>query len=191
MRALAALLLCLVTPATLGNTAVERDALRHFLEATIDRASSFEDRFDAEVWLVDMSGRLATYIQDPDARLTLLETVHFYALQSNLPPELVLAVIEVESGFDRFAVSRVGAQGLMQVMPFWKNEIGRPADNLTDIRTNLSYGCRILEFYLRQEQGRLREALARYNGSKGSRVYPDKVETAWRTRWKMEPLSWY
>jgi soluble lytic murein transglycosylase-like protein len=168
----------------------DRDALRDFLDATINRASSFEDRFDAEVWLVDMSARLSPFVEDPDARLALLETVHFYARQSDLPPELVLAVIQVESHFDRFAISRVGAQGLMQVMPFWKEEIGRPEDNLTDMHTNLSYGCRILEFYLQQENGRLATALARYNGSAGSRVYTDKVENAWRRHWRTAPLNW-
>ncbi len=178
--------------AALANSAqpAEREALRQFLDDTINRASSFEDRFDAEVWLVDMSARLAPFVPDADARLKLLETVHFYARQSELPPELVLAVIQVESHFDRFAISRVGAQGLMQVMPFWKNEIGRPDDNLTDVHTNLSYGCRILEFYLRKENGRLATALARYNGSGGSRVYTDKVENAWRRHWRTEPLDW-
>lgn len=185
------LLLFLLIPAALGNTPGERDALRRFLEATVSESSSFEDRFDAEVWFVDMSTRLAPFVRNPDRRLKLLKTVHHYAMQSGLPPDLVLAVIDVESRFDRFAVSRAGAQGLMQVMPFWKDEIGRPADNLTDVRTNLSYGCRILEFYLKQEQGRLTRALARYNGSLGSSVYPDKVEAAWRARWKMTPLEWY
>ena len=168
----------------------EHEELRQFLDSTINRATSFEDRFDAEVWLLDMSNRLVQYVPDTDRRLALLENIHFYASQSDLPPELVLAVIEVESHFDRFAVSRVGAQGLMQVMPFWKEEIGRPGDNLTDIRTNLSYGCRILEFYLRQEDGRLATALARYNGSAGSRVYTDKVEAAWRRNWRTAPLDW-
>ncbi len=168
----------------------ERVELRQFLDSTINRATSFEDRYDAEVWLLDMSNRLSIYVKDPDQRLALLETIHYHARQSDLPPELVLAVIEVESHFDRFAVSRVGAQGLMQVMPFWKDEIGRPEDNLTDIRTNLSYGCRILQFYLQKEDGRLATALARYNGSAGSRVYTDKVERAWRSHWRTEPLNW-
>jgi soluble lytic murein transglycosylase-like protein len=191
MRALLAAILLALVPAAQGSSGAEREALRQFLESTINRATSFEDRFDAEVWLVDMSSRLAPYVPQATDRLALLETVHFHALQSGLPPELVLAVIEVESSFDRFAISRVGAQGLMQVMPFWKDEIGRPTDNLTDISTNLSYGCRILEFYLKQEQGRLAPALARYNGSAGSNVYPDRVEAAWRARWRMAPLTWY
>jgi soluble lytic murein transglycosylase-like protein len=173
-----------------GGNPAEQTELREFLRQTIGRADSFEDRFDAEVWLVDMSARLKDFQPEPRARLQLLKDIHAAASNSGLQPELVLAVIEVESHFDRFAVSRVGAQGLMQVMPFWKNEIGRREDNLTDIRTNLSYGCRILQFYLEKEKGRLSTALARYNGSYGSRVYSDKVEAAWRRRWRLEPLDW-
>jgi soluble lytic murein transglycosylase-like protein len=168
----------------------EHEQLRRFLDQTINRSSSFEDRFDAEVWLLDMGNRLKHLVPRSADRLRLLEAVHRHASESQLPPELVLAVIEVESHFDRFAISKSGAQGLMQVMPFWNDEIGRPGDNLTDIMTNLSYGCRILQFYLKQEKGRLSTALARYNGSAGSRVYSDKVENAWRRRWRMEPLDW-
>jgi len=170
--------------------AEDRAALRAFLQANIASSDSFEDRFAAEVWLVDMSGRLSRFIQEPAARLELLRQVHSFAKRSNLAPELVLAVIEVESAFDRFAISRAGAQGLMQVMPFWKAEIGRPEDNLTQNATNLEYGCRILEFYLRREQGDLRAALAAYNGSSGQRWYSDRVERAWRQRWRTEPLRW-
>jgi soluble lytic murein transglycosylase-like protein len=102
----------------------------------------------------------------------------------------VLSLIEVESHFDRFAISRVGAQGMMQVMPFWKNEIGRPDDNLTLNKTNFAYGCRILQFYLQREKGDLHKGLARYNGSVGRRVYSDKVYRAWRDHWRTEPLDW-
>ncbi len=184
------LALALATPAAHPEAGGEHEALRQFLEQSISDSDSFEDRFDAEVWLLDMSTRLERYIGDPAARLDLLQDVHRHATRSQLPPELVLAVIEVESHFDRFAVSRAGAQGLMQVMPFWKDEIGRPDDNLTLISTNLSYGCRILQFYLQRENGRLSTALARYNGSYGSRRYSDKVERAWRERWRAEPLDW-
>jgi soluble lytic murein transglycosylase-like protein len=192
MRALV-LLLLLVRPG-LGHAEIpapEHERLRSFLEATINNADSFQDRFDAEVWLVDMSARLVSFLPDSKQRLSMLEEVHRHARRSQLPPGLVLALIEVESHFDHYAISRSGAQGLMQVMPFWKDEIGRPADNLTKITTNLSYGCRILQFYLQQEDGRLTTALARYNGSVGSTVYSDKVEAAWRRRWKMEPLKWH
>jgi soluble lytic murein transglycosylase-like protein len=168
----------------------EREALRQFLEHTVRGADSFEDRFDAEVWLVDMSGRLSRYVKDPQQRLDLLRAIHAAATEAGLPPELVLAVIEVESHFDRFAISRVGAQGMMQVMPFWKDEIGRPDDNLTDNLTNFEYGCRILQFYLEREKGHLHKALARYNGSVGKRIYSDKVYLAWRRHWRTTPLNW-
>jgi soluble lytic murein transglycosylase-like protein len=168
----------------------EREALRQFLEHTVRGADSFEDRFDAEVWMVDMSGRLSRFVSDPTHRLELLRDIHAAATRAQLPPELVLSVIEVESHFDRFAISRVGAQGMMQVMPFWKDEIGRPDDNLTDNRTNFEYGCRILQFYLQREKGHLRRALARYNGSLGSFRYSDKVYRAWKSRWRTTPLPW-
>jgi soluble lytic murein transglycosylase-like protein len=191
-RSLLFCLLLTLSATTMGATSAdEHDRLRVFLDQAINQSQSFEDRFAAEVWLVDMSARLAKMVPQADARMELLESIHRFASHSSLPPELVLAVIQVESSFDRFAVSRSGAQGLMQVMPFWKNEIGRPRDNLTDINTNLSYGCRILQFYLQQENGRLSTALARYNGSAGSTRYSDKVEAAWRGHWKMEPLNWH
>ncbi|WP_372749426.1 lytic transglycosylase domain-containing protein [Litorivivens sp.] len=158
--------------------------LRAFLLDTINEASSFKDRFDAEVWLLDMSGRLERFIDDPQHRLDLLRAVHQEAQAANLKPDLVLALIEVESAFDRFAVSSAGAQGLMQVMPFWKNEIGRPEDNLTDPYTNLRYGCRILQFYVEKEKGNLMHALARYNGSYGKYWYPRRVMDAWDRRWR-------
>lgn len=169
---------------------LEREELRSFLEQTISSADSFADRYDAEVWLIDMSARLERFVKDPEYRLTLLQDIHFYAKRADLPPELVMAVIEVESHFDRFAVSRVGAQGMMQVMPFWKDEIGRPEDNLTLQKANLDYGCRILQFYLQRKDGDLHRALAAYNGSTGSRVYSDKVYRAWNKHWRTEPLDW-
>ncbi|MGK0500928.1 MAG: soluble lytic murein transglycosylase-like protein, partial [Oceanicoccus sp.] len=161
----------------------QKTELRNFLKSTISQADSFDDRFDAEVWLVDMSGRLQRFIKDPKQRLELLRAVHREATKANLKPDLVLALIQIESYFDPYAISRVGAQGLMQVMPFWKNEIGRPEDNLTDINTNLSYGCRILQFYLKKEKGNWMNALARYNGSYGKYWYPEKVMDAWRKHW--------
>lgn len=164
----------------------EHDELRQFLKKTISAADSFEDRFDAEVWLVDMSGRLSKFVKDPKKRLRMLKAIHREATKAELKPDLVLALIEIESHFDRFAISRVGAQGLMQVMPFWKKEIGRPQDNLTDIDTNLSYGCRILQYYLQREKGNLMNALARYNGSYGKYWYPEKVMDAWKRRWYVE-----
>lgn len=159
-------------------------ALRALLLDTISNSDSFEDRFDAEVWLVSMSARLQPFITDPAERLDFLRQVHKYARAHSLQPSLVLAVIEVESHFDRYAVSHAGAMGVMQIMPFWKNEIGRPDDNLIDLETNLQYGVTILRHYLNKEQGRWPEALARYNGSLGSYRYAIKVMDAWEKRWK-------
>lgn len=186
--------LAAITVFTIGGSAAadveDTAALRRFLESTIARSDSFRDRFAAEVWLVDMSTRLSPFISSPEQRLQLLNLIHRAALRSDLPPELVLAVIEVESAFNRFAVSRAGAQGLMQVMPFWRREIGRPDDNLTDNPTNLDYGCRILQFYRDREDGDLHRALAAYNGSSGSRRYSNKVYRAWQERWRTGPLPW-
>ncbi|GAA6131834.1 lytic transglycosylase domain-containing protein [Halopseudomonas sabulinigri] len=157
--------------------------LKAALMRTVAQAESFNDRFDAEVWLLDMSTRLAPFIKDENERLTMLRLVHREARQAKLKPDLVIAVMHTESLFDRYALSSVGAQGVMQVMPFWKAELGRPEDNLIDLATNLRYGCAILKFYLDKEHGNLRRALARYNGSLGSSRYPDKVLDYWYTYW--------
>lgn len=165
--------------------ATPRDAAESGLQRLLEQevAESFADEYDATVWLMDMSARLAPFIASEEERLELLETVHREAKAANLQPDLVLALIQVESRFDRFAVSRVGAQGLMQIMPFWKHELGRPNDNLTDVATNIRYGCRILQFYLQKERGNLTRALARYNGSVGKTWYPNLVFGAWQQRW--------
>jgi len=161
----------------------ERAEMRAFLHDAINKSDSFADRFDAEVWLLDMSTRLAKYLPDPEERLELLRSIHREAKRAHLKPDLVLALIQVESRFDRFAVSRVGAQGLMQVMPFWKKELGHPEDNLTETNTNLRYGCQILRYYMEKESGNWRTALARYNGSYGQNWYPARVMDVWRDRW--------
>jgi soluble lytic murein transglycosylase-like protein len=157
--------------------------LRTVLMKTVNESDSFDDRFAAEVWLVDMSGRLKRYIKDPQARLELLKRVHAEATRAEIEPELVMSLIHAESAFKRFAISSVGAQGLMQVMPFWKKEIGRPNDNLTNVETNLRYGCTILKHYIDKEKGNLVRALARYNGSLGKTKYPEKVLRFWQDYW--------
>lgn len=157
--------------------------LRALLMEAVSEADSFADHFDAQVWLLDMSTRMRRYIPDEQERLRFLRLVHSEAKRAELKPDLVLAVIHVESLFDRYALSRAGAQGIMQVMPFWKAEIGRPEDNLIDLATNLRYGCTILKYYLDKEKGNLRRALARYNGSLGSHRYPDKVQDYWYQFW--------
>jgi len=179
------LILATLLPATvMANTPQQPDdELRELLIQAIEEADSFNDRFEAEVWLLDMSSRLVKRIPDDAMRIQLLKRVHYEARRVDLPPELVLAVIQVESNFDPWAISVVGARGLMQIMPFWLDEIGRPDDNLFDMATNLRMGCTILRHYLDKEKGKLGRALARYNGSLGSFRYPDKVFRALRDRW--------
>lgn len=168
-----------------ANASEERDpVLRELLREAAAQADSFDDRFDAQVWLADMSQRLGDRIESPEERVEILKRVHYEATRADLAPELVLAVIDVESNFDRFAVSHAGARGLMQVMPFWLDEIGRPDDNLFHIETNLRLGCTILKYYLDMEDGDLQRALARYNGSIGKRWYSNRVLDKLRLRWR-------
>jgi len=157
--------------------------LREVLRAAASDTGIFTDRFDAEVWLTDMSRRLQRQVKNPEERVKILKLVHLEASRVELPPELILAVIETESNFDRYAISVAGAIGLMQIMPFWLDEIGRPDDNLLHIETNLRYGCTILRFYLDKEKGDLRRALGRYNGSLGKRKYPNKVIDKLSKKW--------
>jgi len=173
-----------IAPAALAATQERPDAeLRRILVEAIRSSDSFEDRFDAEVWLTDMSRRLAPRVQDPGERLTILKAVHYEAQRAGIEPELVLAIIDVESNYDRFAISTAGAQGLMQIMPFWLEEIGQPDDNLFHVRTNLRLGCTIFSYYLKREKGNLQRALARYNGSVGKAWYPGRVFSSLSGRW--------
>jgi soluble lytic murein transglycosylase-like protein len=179
------LLLWLAIPAKAQPLAPDADPeLRAALIEAVEASDSFGDRFDAEVWLLDMSGRLKRFMPDDTERLEFLRLVHTEARRANLSPEMVLALIEVESRFDRFAISSAGALGFMQVMPFWLNELGRPDDNLFNPQTNLRYGCTILRHYLDRERDALTPALARYNGSYGKTWYPQRVFRAFHGRWR-------
>jgi soluble lytic murein transglycosylase-like protein len=149
-------------------------------------AMAFRSSADAQRWLSAMEERLARRMPDRKQRLELLRTVHYEATRARLDPQLVLGVIEVESGFRKYAVSRAGARGYMQVMPFWVKMIGQPGHNLFHLRTNLAYGCAILRHYLDVEKGDYFRALGRYNGSLGRPEYPNLVLAAWRGRWKYD-----
>ena len=161
--------------------------VRAGLQASIaDRPApqhGFKDSSAAVDWLTEMSHRLEPKMSNFDSRVEFLRTVHFEAIRARLDPQLVLAVIQVESNFRKYAISRSGARGYMQVMPFWVGLIGRPGDNLFSLRNNLRYGCVILKYYLDAEKGNLHRALARYNGSLGRSDYPDLVIGAWRSTW--------
>lgn len=169
--------------------------LREAFINAVQNTNSFADRYDAEVWLVDMDTRMRPFLADTDKRMRILQAVHREATRTGLPPELVLSVIEVESRFDNYAISYASALGLMQIMPFWLDEIkkldayknlvdaGRLNDNLFDIDTNIWFGCTILKHYLQVEKGSLWKALARYNGSVGKNWYPARVFRARDKHW--------
>jgi len=160
--------------------------------AVADQAApklAFASRQEAQFWLTEMSDRLEKKIPDADARREFLSTVHYESVRAGLDPHLVLSLIEVESGFNKYAVSRVGARGYMQVMPFWVKAIGTQEHNLFHLRINLRYGCTILRHYVDMEKGNLYRALGRYNGSLGQAEYPNMVKTAWHKHWTAPVLT--
>lgn len=160
------------------------------LRQAVEDQTSFADGLDALMWLAEMSDRLEPLIPDPYYRVSLMKSIHAEATRAGLSPSLVLAVIQVESSFDRFAVSRSGARGLMQVMPFWKKEIGHPDDDLFYPPTNLRYGCTILRYYMDRFDNKMASALAQYNGSLGMDTgYAQKVLSAYRDRWRPVDLT--
>jgi len=140
-----------------------------------------------QAWLAEMDKRLTRRIPDEDARMEFLQTVYYEATRAGLDPELMLGLIQVESGFKKYAVSSVGARGYTQVMPFWQKVIGTPEHNLFHLRTNLRYGALILRHYIDMEKGDLYRALGRYNGSLGKPEYPTLVVSAWRKNWRFTP----
>ena len=151
-----------------------------------DRASpqlAFESQAEGAAWPAEMSKRLEKHIPDDITRQDFLVTVHYEAKRAGLDPQLVLGLIQVESRFNKYAVSKAGARGYMQVMPFWTKLIGDGNQNLFGLRTNLRYGCTILRHYLNIEHGDLSRALARYNGTLGKSHYSDKVLRAWSGKW--------
>lgn len=150
---------------------------------------AFETEAEARRWLRAMSRRLVDRIPDRQTREAFLVTVHYEAKRAGLDPQLVLGVIQVESNFRKYAVSRAGARGYMQVMPFWRELIGSHDHNLFHLRTNLRYGCVILRHYLDLEKGNLYRALGRYNGSLGRPEYPNLVVRAWQRDWNYPTQS--
>ena len=192
MIRLAALLLLAPLAAWAGAQQYEplADAVRQRLSTQVsDRAPPimhFKSSSDGQRWLAEMDARLERRIPDRKQRLELLRTVHYEALRARLDPQLVLGVIEVESGFRKYAVSKSGARGFMQVMPFWTDLIGSSKQNLFHMRTNVAYGCTILRHYLDVEKGDYFRALGRYNGSLGRAEYPNLVLSAWKGRWKYD-----
>jgi soluble lytic murein transglycosylase-like protein len=160
--------------------------LRSIVQQAMETAPCFADKYDSAVWFALQEPRLRKYVKDTDERMLILETAYCEAHRPNeqrLPPGLILAVMDVESHFDHWAISSAGAVGLMQVMPFWPGKLGMEPHQLTQIAANMRMGCAILRYYLKQEKNDWHKALARYNGSTGSRKYSNLVVTRWTTRW--------
>ncbi len=151
--------------------------------------AGFATQYAKDSWLNDMSRRLEKRLPDRKFRMDFLSTVHYEATRAGLDPQLVLGLVEVESGFKKYAVSHAGARGYMQVMPFWVKEIGTEGQDLFHLRTNLRYGCTILRYYLDMEKGNLYRALGRYNGSLGRPEYPNMVRAAWQDHWAHRQAS--
>jgi soluble lytic murein transglycosylase-like protein len=175
-----------VPPRSAAPAAQRDPELRAVVQQAITQAQCFADQFDSAVWYTLMEPKLRRFVKDDKERLEILQTVYCEAHEngaSALPPGLIMAVLDVESGFDRWAVSSAGAVGLMQVMPFWPEQLGMRRYELTRIVPNLHMGCAILRFYLDSERRDVRRALERYNGSIGRRDYPDRVIVRWTTYW--------
>jgi soluble lytic murein transglycosylase-like protein len=174
-------------PAVWGG-AQQMEALSASVRTMLSRAVSEPGSAgpaDAETraWIDRHRDRVSARFPDDKGRREFLTVVRYEAERAGLDPNLVLAVIDVESQFRKYAVSAAGARGFMQVMPFWVKEIGAPGHNLFHLRTNLRYGCTILRHYLTIEDGNMFNALGRYNGSLGRADYPNRVLRAYRERW--------
>ena len=191
-RALA--LMVLIAPLQAFAGAQRNDPVDPVVLATLsariaDRAVphfNFRNSDDAHKWVYEMSNRLQKRFPDRKQRMELLKTIQWEATRAGLDPQLALGLIQVESGFRKYAVSSASARGYMQVMPFWTKVFKRPGDNLFNLRTNLRYGCVILRYYLDLEKGDYFRALGRYNGSLGQAEYPNAVNAAWQGPWKYD-----
>jgi soluble lytic murein transglycosylase-like protein len=196
-RAVTLALVCLLaaTAALAGQQREEplsasvRSLLQRGVADSATERSGLSDAAAERSWLEAMSGRMRKRLPDPRQRADLLRTVHYEATRAGLEPELVLAVIQVESAFHKYAISGAGARGYMQVMPFWLRDIGSSSQDLFHLRTNLRFGCTILRYYVDVEHGDLYRALGRYNGSLGQPEYPGLVLKAWRQDWTSAGLT--
>jgi soluble lytic murein transglycosylase-like protein len=185
------ILICCLFAANTWAGAQREEGLSASVQASLQRAVAdvaaprlvFDNEIEAQRWIGDMSTRLQKRMPDADMRRLFLTSVHYEATRAGLDPQLVLGLIQVESGFRKYAISSSGARGFMQVMPFWVRSIGTDEHNLFQMRTNLRYGCTILRHYLDIERGNLFRALGRYNGSLGRAEYPNLVLAAWKNHW--------
>ena len=185
--------LCWLNVAIAGKQAEEplansvRSLLQKSIADTAPPSLVFDNAEQGQAWLDEMSNRLKKKLPDDEYRKDFLTSVQYEATRAGLDPQMVLGLIQVESGFKKYAVSSVGARGYMQVMPFWVRSIGAPEHNLFHLRLNLRYGCTILRHYLDREKGSYFRALGRYNGSLGKAEYPNLVLGAYRKNWLYTP----
>jgi soluble lytic murein transglycosylase-like protein len=180
------LALCLAAPRGACADEQREPELKDLLQKIIASRDCFLDKYESEVWYKAMEPKLARYVASHEERMEILDHVYCEAKRDPalaLPPDLVLAMIDVESRFDNWAVSPVGAVGLMQVMPFWPRQLG-VQNQLVRIAPNIRMGCEILRFYLRAEHMNWARALARYNGSAGRNTYPALVMQRWQRMWR-------
>jgi len=185
LRAVAGLLLWALAACAFADRQQDPE-LGKLLRQALKADTCFEDKFDQQVWLAAMGPQLQKVVKHAGERSDILYHVHCEARRLKLPPGLVMAVIDVESRFDRWAVSSAGAVGLMQIMPFWPRELGMTNEELVRIPQNIRMGCTILKFYLDREKGDYTRALARYNGSLGRRNYSDLVLGRLAKRWQYD-----
>ena len=162
-----------------------RMLLSNAIEApvNVEDDPGFSSQKEKEAWLDSMSARLKQSIPNAFMRRHFLIVLHYEADRAGLDPQLVLGLIQVESGFNQYAISTSSARGYMQVMPFWIRQIGVKGQDLFNLETNLRYGCTILRHYIDAEHGNLYMALGHYNGAPGHAHYPDRVLFAWKHRW--------
>ena len=169
------------------------DSVRSALAASVadaappkPRFERVEDRLAYLKWLGACSERLKKRKTEHHTRVEFLEAVWYESRRAGLETPLVLGLIQVESGFRKYAISSAGARGYMQVMPFWARVIGDGDDRrLFHMQTNLRFGCAILRHYLDRERGDVFMALGRYNGSRGKAEYPNMVFGA-RRQWDVK-----
>lgn len=183
---LASLLLSLAALGVARADQQQDPALKALLQKIIGSSECFTDKYDAEVWYKTMEPRMVKFVPTHEARIEILDHVYCEAKRDpglQLPPDLVLALMEVESRFDRWAVSPAGAVGLMQVMPFWPRQLG-VQNQLVKVAPNIRMGCEILRYYLKVENHNWTRALARYNGSLGRNTYPALVMQRWQKAWR-------
>jgi soluble lytic murein transglycosylase-like protein len=186
LAVLLALTLSFALPGEAGADQQRDPELKQLLQKIIGSSDCFTDKYEAEVWYKSMEPRLARFVPTHEARIEILDHVYCEAKRDptlKIPPDLVLALMEVESRFDRWAVSPAGAVGLMQVMPFWPRELG-VQNQLVKVAPNIRMGCEILRYYLRVEHHNWTQALARYNGSVGKNTYPALVMQRWEHAWR-------